>query len=99
MAEKMTEVQVVRNEDEERFEATVDGQLAVLTYADMDGKLYLLHTGVPEELEGRGLGGRLVKYALDHARADGVKVVPSCPFAHAYVERHPEYQDLVAVPD
>lgn len=96
MAERLSEVHVTRNEGRERFEAEVDGGLALLTYAEMDGKLALLHTEVPPELEGRGLGGRLVETALRHARDQGQKVLPFCPFVKTYLERHPEYQDLAA---
>ena len=89
-------VTVERNEAEERFEARVGGGVALLTYGEREGKLYLLHTEVPPEAEGRGVGGKLVRFALDHARSEGLKVVPFCPFAKAYIERHHEYADLMA---
>ena len=54
------------------------------------------HTEVPDALEGRGIGKRLVKAALDDARAQGLKVVPVCPFVKHYIENHPETQDLLA---
>lgn len=89
-------VEVTRNAAESRFEATVDGELALLTYDEQDGQLALLHTEVPDALEGRGIGSRIVKHALDHARAEGLKVLPFCRFVKAYVDRHGEYQDLVS---
>ena len=89
-------VTVERNEAEERFEARVGGGLALLTYGERDGKLYLLHTEVPPEAEGQGVGGKLVRFALDHARSEGLRVVPFCAFAKAYIQRHDEYADLVA---
>lgn len=98
MAEEQTPVEIVRNEAEERFEAPVAGDLAYLTYTLDGGKLFLLHTEVPPAAEGRGLGGRLVRAALDHARAEGLKVVPFYPFARAYLHRHAEYADLVGEP-
>jgi len=49
-----------------------------------------------DELEGRGIGGRIVKTGLDYARAEGLKVVPQCSFVRGYIERHQEYADLVA---
>ena len=88
-------VEVTRNEAESRFETTVDGELALLTYDEQDGQLALLHTEVPQALEGRGIGSKIVKHALDHARAEGLKVLPLCRFVKAYVDRHKEYQDLV----
>ena len=54
------------------------------------------HTEVPVELEGRGIAGRIVKTALDHARSQNLVVLPLCPYAKAYIGRHPEYRDLLA---
>jgi predicted GNAT family acetyltransferase len=54
-----------------------------------------MHTRVPGELEGQGYGGALAKAALDYARANGLKVIPTCPFVSAYLRRHKEYADLV----
>lgn len=61
-----------------------------------DGRMALLHTEVPEALPGKGVGSKLVRSVLDRIRAEGVKVVPRCEFAAAYVARHPEYRDLLA---
>lgn len=55
-----------------------------------------IHTEVPEALEGRGIAGRIVRFALDDVRARGLKAVPRCPYVAGYISRHPEYQDLVA---
>jgi predicted GNAT family acetyltransferase len=81
---------------EHRFELEADGRTAFLTYRREPGRLVLLHTEVPEDLEGQGLGGTLVRAALDGAREAGEQVVPLCPFVHAWVEKHPEYADLMA---
>jgi len=58
----------------------------------------LLHTEVPPEHEGQGYGGALAKAALDYARAEKLRVIPTCPFVRAYVKRHPEYAALVDGP-
>ena len=84
------------NAAEGRYELDVEGGRAVLSYNRKNGTVYLTHTEVPSELEGQGIGGRIVKHALDQARAAGEKVSPWCPFVRAYVDRHPEYADLVA---
>ena len=84
------------NAAEGRYELAVEGGTAVLSYHRKNGTIYLTHTEVPSELEGQGIGGRIVKHALDQARAAGQKVAPRCPFVRAYVDRHPEYADLVA---
>ena len=60
------------------------------------GRIALLHTEVPEALSGQGVGSKLVRGVLDALRAEGAKVVPRCEFVAAYVERHPEYRDMVA---
>ncbi|MEY2448021.1 MAG: uncharacterized protein QOH79_1497, partial [Acidimicrobiaceae bacterium] len=81
---------VVDNPAEERFELTEDGQLAELVYHLHGDRLTLIHTEVPEALGGRGLGGVLVKAALDRARRDHLTIVPSCPFARRWLEKHPD---------
>lgn len=96
MTEHGERVEVTRNEAEERWEVRAGGELAVLTYSEQDGKLFLLHTEVPEAMEGQGIGSHLVRAAMDYARGAGEKVVPFCPFARAWIERHKDYGDLVA---
>ncbi|HEX8362213.1 MAG TPA: GNAT family N-acetyltransferase [Longimicrobium sp.] len=95
MAQQPGAVEVVDNEAEGRFEAQTPAGVAELTYDRREGKLYLLHTGVPEAAEGQGIAGRLVHTALEQARERGEKVVPFCSFARAYAARHPEFADVV----
>jgi uncharacterized protein len=78
------------NEAESRFELTVDGQTAFLAYDRTDDTLTVIHTEVPVALRGRHLGERLVEAALQTARSTGRRVVVICPFARAYMQRHPE---------
>ncbi|HEY0020155.1 MAG TPA: GNAT family N-acetyltransferase [Longimicrobium sp.] len=86
---------VTDNTQQSRFEMTVEGQTALLQYMERDGALYLTHTEVPTELEGRGIGSRIVKHALEQAKSRGMKVAPWCAFVRAYIDRHPEYEELV----
>lgn len=79
-----------------RYEIEVDGQVAVLIYRRTPGFLELIHTEVPAALRGRGLADALARHALEAARAEGVRVGPTCPFVRAFLERHPEYQSVVA---
>jgi predicted GNAT family acetyltransferase len=79
-----------------RFELAADGHTAYTEYRLVGRRLVLLHTEVPEELRGRGIGSRLARGELDLARERGLEVVPLCPFIAAYVRRHPEYLDLVS---
>ena len=78
-----------------RFEIAQDGHTAYLEY-NLAGKvLQLIHSEVPEALRGRGLATELAKSALDWARDNAVKVDVICPSVAAYIEKHPEYSDLV----
>ncbi|MBW3569746.1 MAG: N-acetyltransferase [Gemmatimonadetes bacterium] len=86
---------VTDNKQQSRFELPVDGGTAVLQYMERNGALYLTHTEVPREMEGQGIGGRIVKHALEEAKSRGMKVAPWCPFVRAYINRHPEYDPLV----
>jgi predicted GNAT family acetyltransferase len=60
-----------------------------------EGLIALVHTEVEERYEGRGLGSQLIKFALDDARRRKLAMLPFCPFVKSYLERHPEYTDLV----
>lgn len=83
-----------------RFELAVDGSEhpAVAYYRLDSDRITLTHTEVPAEFSGKGVGSRLAKGVFDLIRGSGRKVVPQCPFMHAWLERHPEYSDLVAAP-
>src|SRR3546814_11823369 len=56
--------------------------------------LAINHTEVPPEMGGRGIAGKLVEAALRYARDEGLKVLPRCSYADAYMRRHPEYEEL-----
>lgn len=81
--------------DSRRFATEVDGYEAELIYRQQGARLIIDHTGVPEAIGGRGIAGELVKAALEYARAEGLRVVPACSYSAAYIQRHPEYADLV----
>ncbi len=88
--------EVTNNEAGQRYELEVDGQLALAAYRLRDGRITFTHTEVPDTLEGRGIGSKLVKAALDDVRTQGLKVIPACPFVKHYMDKHPEVQDLLA---
>jgi len=80
-----------------RYEITTGGAPAgFLNYRQKPGQLELVHTEIDPQYEGQGLAAQLVRGALDDARASGHKIVPSCSYVAKFVERHPDYQDLVA---
>jgi predicted GNAT family acetyltransferase len=86
---------VVHNSDAHRFEVRDGDAIAVLEYQMVPGRIVFTHTGVPKELEGRGVAGALVRTGLEHARRHDLAVRPVCPYVAAYLARHPEYADLV----
>jgi predicted GNAT family acetyltransferase len=81
----------VRNDaGRSRFVSGSAGHEAELLYRVRNGRLILVHTEVPIELEGHGIGGKLVTAAVDYAAEHGLVVVPSCPFAVTWLDRHPD---------
>ena len=81
-----------------RFELVFDGTAAFIAYRKAADIVTLVHTEVPEALAGRGVGSKLAKGALELLKEAGAKVVPECPFVAAYIDKHPEFQALVAGP-
>jgi uncharacterized protein len=86
---------VSNNPAHHRYELEVDGHIAATYYKITDGVITFIHTEVPPELGGKGVGSRLIKGALDQVRADGLKVIAECEFVKGYIEKHPEYADLL----
>jgi predicted GNAT family acetyltransferase len=87
--------EVRHNPAASRFESTVEGQLCVADYSLRNGVMTMFHTGVPRALEGRGIASAIVRAALDHARAQGLKVRPDCSYVALWMQRHPETLDLL----
>jgi predicted GNAT family acetyltransferase len=88
-------IEVKDNPASNRFEAEVDGVLAVAEYHLSGGTITFTHTKVPEHHQGQGIGEALAHAALESARARHLSVVPQCAFIAAYIKRHPEFPDLV----
>jgi uncharacterized protein len=89
-------VTVADNPMGSRYEARIDGKLAgVCEYELADDTVVFLHTVVAAEYEGQGVGTALARAALDDARARGLHVRALCPFIRGWMERHPEYSDLI----
>jgi predicted GNAT family acetyltransferase len=81
-----------------RFEIHFKENIAVLEYIRGERTLIFTHTGVPPALEGQGIGSRLARAGLDYARTNRLSVVPLCSFIAAFIQRHPEYHDLLEKP-
>ena len=92
-----SDVRVVRNDQEQRYEAYLGDELAgVLKFVPTDVGLDLQHTVVERDHRGQGIGEQLAVAALSAARESGEHIIPSCPYLSDYIERHPEHADLVA---
>lgn len=90
---------VVNNADEQRFELVVDDVTAFAEYRLDGDTIDFTHTLVPVAHRGRGIASALARGALDSARAQGLKVIPTCSFFEVYIRSHPEYRDLVSERD
>ena len=96
MAETPVDIpEVVDNQAAHRFEISLGGETAYAEYSLVRGAIILPHTEVPEAFEGKGVAGRLARYAMQYARDHHLKVIPLCPYMAAYMTRHPETHDLV----
>jgi hypothetical protein len=91
----MENLKVIDNKEKERFEIDLDGKTALIDYSEQNGVVAMTHTEVPPEFEGKGVGSKLVKGALDLVKNENKRVRPLCTFVAAYIKRHPEYESLV----
>ena len=92
----MTTESLTNNADQHRYEISVDGTLAgIAEYNLLEGAVLFTHTEILEAFEGKGLGSKLARYALDDVRSKGVWAIPVCKFIAGYIHKHPEYVDLV----
>ena len=80
-----------------RYVLEEDGLVAELIYRRNGNRLILVHTEVPEKLGGRGIGGQLVRHALERAAAEHLTVVPWCPYARKWLQDHPDVAATVTI--
>ena len=91
----MSELEVINNTEDGRFEITEGGEVAFTEYRQTERGILFPHTLVPVSMEGRGVGGKLARAALAWARAHDQKVLPVCTFMAGFIMKHAEYHDLV----
>ncbi|WP_028644089.1 GNAT family N-acetyltransferase [Nocardioides sp. URHA0020] len=93
----MADVETSHNPAEHRYEAHLDGELAGFAeYQLTDALVIFTHTQVDPTFEGKGIGSTLARFALDDVRATGThQVLPLCPFIKSWIDKHPEYAELV----
>ena len=91
----MVDTHVTQNESESRWEIRVGEELVgIAAYQRAPEEIVFTHTEIDDGHEGEGLGGTLVRAALDDVREQGLKALPICPFVQSWLDRHPDYQDL-----
>ena len=88
--------EITHNAASQRFEAKVGGLLCRCDYRMHGNTMMLVHTEVPPQLEGRGIASVLVRAAFDHAKQNGMDVLPVCSYVRTWVQRHPEFSAMVA---
>jgi predicted GNAT family acetyltransferase len=79
-----------------RFELRIEESTAFIEFKLSGKTLFLIHTEVPSELEGKGVGGAIVQKTLQYAKENDYKIVPICPFVQSYLERHKEWKEIIA---
>lgn len=96
MQEQYKALPLVNNKELQRFELEVDGITAFIEYKESKNQMILLHTEVPTELEGKGVGTAIVEKALEYIENNQQSLVPLCPFVVSYLKRHPEWNRLLS---
>jgi len=90
----LEKLEVTHNKNERRFEAWIDGYLSKLEYLQDGRNFVITHVGVYPEQRGQGIAGKITQVGLEYARENGLRVVPMCSYAAAYIRKHPEYAEL-----
>ena len=93
---KYTEIELTDNQAAHHFELVVEGHTAFIDYKRSNERLFLIHTEVPDELEGKGVGSAIVEKAFKYAEQNNLKIVPLCSFVQSYLKRHQEWSRIVA---
>lgn len=90
---------VTEQQHPDRFQIDVDGAKAGFTqFVDVDGRRVFFHTEIDAAFEGQGLAGEVVREALDATRAEGLLIVPVCPYVKVFVRKHDDWADIVVAP-
>lgn len=96
---KYEEIELTDNKEERRFELWIDNICSFIEYRLKNDKIFLIHTIVPEEQEGKGIASALVEKAFRLIESRGLKVIPRCSYVQSFLKRHPEWNGLVASPE
>lgn len=96
MKPEFENIPLIKNEADKQFEMTVDGYKAFIQYQELTDRIALVHTEVPEELSGRGIGTALVEKTLEQIKTTGKPLMPYCPFIFAYIKNHAKWKGMVS---
>jgi predicted GNAT family acetyltransferase len=96
MNTEIKDIPLIQNKEEEQFEMHINDSIALIAYQESGDNYMLIHTEVPEALEGKGVASILVLKTFNLIEAEGRKMIPMCAFVKSYLKRHPEWQRLVA---
>ena len=96
---KYDDIPLINNEARHNFEFTVDDVRSFIDYKKRGDNVYLIHTEVPEEMEGHGIAAALVEKTFIYLEQHNLKMVPLCAYIQIYLKRHPEWNRLRAVFD
>ncbi|HEY0668832.1 MAG TPA: GNAT family N-acetyltransferase [Sphingobacteriaceae bacterium] len=92
---KYEEIELIDNKAQHNFELWVEGKRSFIDYKKKGDRVYLIHTQVPEELEGRGIAAALVEKTLIYLEKNKLRLVPLCPYTQSFLKRHPEWNRLI----
>lgn len=90
------DIELINNEALHNFELFVDGQRSFIDYKTKDNKIYLIHTEVPRELQGKGVAEALVEKAFAYIEKEKLILIPSCSYVQAFLRKNPEWDRLLA---
>lgn len=90
----LEKLEITHNPANDRFEVFIDGKLSKLDYIQEAKNFVIAHVGVYPEHRGQGVAGKIVEAALQYARENGLRVIPMCSYAAAYIRRNPQYMEL-----
>lgn len=87
-------MEVIHNKNKSRFVIRIDGEESFVEYSLYDKVMNLYHTYTPPRLRGKGLAEKVVRAAIEYAKENNLKVIPSCSYVALFLKRHPEYSEL-----
>ena len=91
-----TTAELINNTAIHNFELFIEGERAFIDYKQKDDKLYLIHTGVPEALQGKGIAAIIVEKTFQYMESHQLKLVPLCVYVKHFLTQHPEWNKLLA---